>query len=329
MLILSFPFNLFFLSTLIVGSLISISSRNWIIVWVGLELNLYSFIPLITSLKWSRNEDRATQYFIVQAVGSGLIVIGFFSRALFSYTNLILTIALILKAGIAPLHFWLPAVAKSLRWKSFLLLFSIQKLAPILLLISIITTQYSFIIPFIIISAIVGGIGGQFQSKIRFILTFSSIGHSGWILAASIVNQYIAKTYLILYLIINSIIIIPLIIISTHSSIKNNSSAYLIIGVILIRLSGIPPTLGFFIKISVAIALLKRQNLWILIILFLSSIIHLAYYLALLNLIFINTKTLKPKYNLFTSLLLYIILLILITVIGAIPLIISIPALLL
>ena len=84
---------------------------------MGLEINLLSFIPLVVCRLGEIEAESRLKYFLVQALGSSLILLGGFS--LINYPNSIITFyissfflicSLIIKIGIFPFHFWLPHV---------------------------------------------------------------------------------------------------------------------------------------------------------------------------------------------------------------------------
>ena len=52
------------LTTLVGGILVSVSSNSWLGAWIGLEINLISFIPLISSVKNMYNTEASLKYFI-------------------------------------------------------------------------------------------------------------------------------------------------------------------------------------------------------------------------------------------------------------------------
>jgi len=154
---------------------------------MGLEVNLLSFIPLIVSSINDRETERALKYFLVQALGSRFILFSAFSitnypnsmvRCNLSY--IIIIARIMVKMGIAPFHFWLPHVMGGIRWFSCMLLRVWQKVAPLLLLRSIIKVEYMS--AYIVLGgfgSLVGGVGGINQSQMRVLLAYSSIGHMG------------------------------------------------------------------------------------------------------------------------------------------------------
>lgn len=88
------------------------SASNWVIVWAGCEINILRFVPIILLSKTYQEPEGAIKYLLVQVLGSAIILI---SRLIIwfqhpSLTLLILSIAIIIKLGGAPCHFWFPHV---------------------------------------------------------------------------------------------------------------------------------------------------------------------------------------------------------------------------
>ena len=87
----------------IVGSLAVISFNSWPLIWLGLELNLIRFVPSV--IKEENNKKQAIIYFIVQRVGSIVIL----RRAIMAEhkTSIItfILLGIVMKLGAAPIHF--------------------------------------------------------------------------------------------------------------------------------------------------------------------------------------------------------------------------------
>ena len=293
-----FPATSLFITTLILGTLISISSLNWLYVWIGLELNLLSFIPIIAANSCLQETERAVKYFITQAVGRGLLLLGALTCLAtpifpisYSSTRTIIILRLLLKTGTAPLHWWLPSVIASITWLNCILLATWQKIAPLILLTSIF---FSIISPVIIIAsasrAIIGGVGGINQRHLRPILAFSSIGHLAWITAVIISGDTkILIVYFLVYCLINSLLITNIHWIAQLKSKSNTAlstmplSFFLVIIILLLSLGGLPPLLGFLPKWLIIINISLTTNTRILlIILILGSLLNLFYYLSII-----------------------------------------------
>lgn len=79
---------------------------------MGLEINLLSFIPLIARGVNEIEVERSLKYFLVQALGSSLILFGCFTlcrgpNAIFSsyIGDFILFFSILIKIGIFPFHY--------------------------------------------------------------------------------------------------------------------------------------------------------------------------------------------------------------------------------
>ena len=205
------PVNIIFLSLVFIGPLFAISSRNWLIIYVGLELNIIGFIPLvfITDTKFNFKQQSATKagvtYFCSQVAGSVLLLLA--GTIIYSKTTFILTpkvwllIGLLLKLGVAPFHLWFPPVIISTsHWLTCFLLCTWQKLAPLALLVTLFSPQDTilFIFP-ILIRSWSGAFCGIGQTGFRTLAAFSSIGHTPWIIATGLISVDLAIFYFRVY----------------------------------------------------------------------------------------------------------------------------------
>uniref|UniRef100_UPI0030E2EC08 NADH dehydrogenase subunit 2 n=1 Tax=Ocypode rotundata TaxID=1844313 RepID=UPI0030E2EC08 len=292
-----FPFSyVAFFFSLLLGSIISISSISWFGAWVGLELNLMSFIPLISVKANSYLSEAALKYFLMQALGSAILISSSF---LFSYFYLmpctLIFLALLLKVGSAPFHFWFPQVMEGLLWPQALMLSTIQKLAP-LTLISYLASNAplnKLIILAASLSAITGALGGLNLSSLRKIIAFSSINHLSWMMIAISASD----TFWLLYFIVYSLIVMSITTMfsslqafSLSSLIKSNQnkiSYAILISFNFLSLSGIPPFTGFIPK-WLLIQVMMDLNLFVpLFFLLSSSLITLYFYLRIMIPLFV------------------------------------------
>ena len=288
-----FPISsIFFFITLLIGAILSISSTSWFGAWIGLELNIISFIPLIITKINPFSSEAALKYFLIQALASTLIIL---SRCLIIYTaafsSTIILIALLLKLGAAPFHFWFPQVIEGLSWLQTIILITIQKLAPIFL-ISYLIPSFS-IIQIIILSAImsayIGALGGLNVIKLRKIIAFSSINHISWILVALTINDILWITYFIFYSLISSSVVFFLHSLQSSSISDligpNHSSLFsaLSIPLRLLSLGGLPPFTGFIPKWMMIQTILINNIFIPLLFLLSSALITLYFYLRIIT----------------------------------------------
>nr|YP_001994404.1 NADH dehydrogenase subunit 2 [Terebellides stroemii]ABW76484.1 NADH dehydrogenase subunit 2 [Terebellides stroemii] len=285
-LLFSKPFSYLFFSTLLLGMFMSISSSNWFMIWMGLELNLYSFIPLLAMSKLNQEKEASVKYFLTQALASALLL---FSSLMIPFSilgNSTLLIALFMKLAVAPFHFWLPSVMNSISWSMCWILTTIQKIAPMTITIAM-TQLSSFTLTVVMISGLVGGMGGLAQTQLRAIFAYSSIGHMAWIISAAMISSTLSMFYFISYIMMISSIMLPMTFTHTKSinfsSLLNKSlPMQMILITSILSLSGMPPLFGFFPKMFVISAMVKTKMFFLLIMLLISSSINLYYYTKIL-----------------------------------------------
>lgn len=303
------PFILLTISSLIIRTIIAISSSNWLFLWIAIEINILRFIPIMTNSKSNRETEATIKYFIAQALGSRLILITsitHWSSRSISHINLILLAAIFLKLGIAPFHFWFPSVITSISWLACTILATWQKLAPLIILSFFLHNSAPIFIIFVAsINALIGGIMGINQSHLRTIIAYSSITHIGWMTSILIIFK---PHITIIYFIIYSSIIIPLFTIIAYNNQQSNTQfnkintispiIQLIIPIILLSLSGIPPFTGFIPKWLTIYTICQNSPL-ILIIIIIGAIINIYFYINILfnSLLSINFSLLNLNIN--------------------------------
>lgn len=300
------PFLLITTSTLIIRSIIALSRRNWIFLWISIEINILRFIPIITNSKTNQETEAAIKYFIAQALGSRIILMSRiiqWSRSPINYLNYLLIASILLKLGIAPIHFWFPPVITSLSWISCIILATWQKLAPLIILRFFIQISMSFTLIISSINALLGGIIGINQSHLRTIIAYSSITHIGWITRILYIKApLITLSYYTMYCLIT----IPLfIIINTLRQINNKQFnkiniispiLQLLLPIMLLSLSGMPPLTGFIPK-WLTIYSMSFDTPITLILLILGAIINIYFYI---NILFNSLLSINFHNTLFT-----------------------------
>nr|AXS64806.1 NADH dehydrogenase subunit 2 [Cleridae sp. 1 KM-2017] len=284
-----------FFITLIFGTLISISSYSWLGMWMGLEINLISIIPLINSKINMYSTESSIKYFLTQAIASmfillSIILMSMNMEMMFFNMNkmsmMILNSGFLTKMGAAPFHFWFPEVMEGLSWMNCLIMLTWQKIAPMILVMYNVTMN-NFFFMIIIISMLISGLMGFNQISMRKILTFSSINHIGWMMSAMIHS----KTIWIIYFLIYSLISINLIFLFKKFKIyfinqmilllNNNFMLKLFFCLNFFSLGGLPPFLGFLPKWLVINELIKNSNYFLSFLMILITLITLYFYIRI------------------------------------------------
>nr|AVN67755.1 NADH dehydrogenase subunit 2 [Neostylopyga rhombifolia] len=298
------------LVTLMSGMLISISSNSWLGAWIGLEINLLSFIPLMSTNKNVYTTEASMKYFIVQALASSTLLFLIISKSMMEelymmhnnyLTSMIISTPLLLKMGAAPFHWWFPSIMEGLSWNNCFILMTIQKIAP-LMLISYSLMMNSFMWFIIMMSITIGSIGGLNQISIRKILTYSSINHVGWMLAA----MNIGDNMWIIYFLIYSMLILTIIMIIKSSQISFINQTFLmnsemsmvkfLMFTTLLSLGGLPPFLGFLPKWIIIQHMIINDMITIISLMVIMSLMTLYYYLRICYASFMISYT-EPKWN--------------------------------
>jgi len=165
------------------------------------------------------------------------------------------------------------------------------------MLISYLIEINVFTLIIILISTIVGSIGGLNQTSIRKILTYSSINHTGWILITLATSENLWLVYFILYSTL-ALTVVSAIRLSGASFINQtlitNKEATLIKFIIftsLLSLGGLPPFLGFLPKWIIIQAIIINNIAPLATIVVITSLTTLYYYLKISYSIFIILNT--------------------------------------
>nr|YP_011008846.1 NADH dehydrogenase subunit 2 [Oligobrachia dogieli]WPV72836.1 NADH dehydrogenase subunit 2 [Oligobrachia dogieli] len=289
-----FPSSPLLFSCFFFGTFVSISSSHWMFLWLGLELNLFCFIPiLLSSLMYSF--EAAIKYFLIQLFSSLMLISSMLSMFIpsFSLSNLIMmiffSVSMMTKLSIAPCHFWFPSVMSSTPWIPCLLLMTWQKFVPLFIMVFISPFYPIFLIFFLSsLSSLVGGLGGLAQSQLRNLLAYSSIGHMGWTMSILPISPTISLIYFLCY----SMITLPLIYIFFSFNFFSNSQLfslfslnklfYFMFCLSILSLSGLPPLMGFFPKWMILMFLMKFNLFLFSFLLILGSLMNLFFYLSMI-----------------------------------------------
>nr|AET13004.1 NADH dehydrogenase subunit 2 [Tipula abdominalis] len=288
--------KLLFLITLVSGTLITISSNSWLSAWMGLEINLLSFIPLMMNYNNLMTSEASLKYFLTQALASAILLFSVILM-LFSinmnwyyseFTSLypvMINSCLLLKMGAAPFHFWFPGVMEGLNWTNSFILMTWQKIAPLMLIsYFILPNLFTFII---FLSILIGSLGGLNQTSLRKIMAFSSINHLGWMLAAMMSNENLWEFYFYIYTFLSLTILILFDMLKvfhinqTFFIMNNNPLIKFLMFTLLLSLGGLPPFLGFAPKWMVIQFMTMNNNILLMILMVCLTLITLYYYIRI------------------------------------------------
>nr|APC45380.1 NADH dehydrogenase subunit II [Cinnyris moreaui]QXO33493.1 NADH dehydrogenase subunit 2 [Cinnyris moreaui] len=301
--------KLVFITSLLLGTTITMTSNHWVLAWTGLEINTLAILPLISKSHHPRAIEAATKYFLTQAAASTLVLFSSMTNAWYTgqwditqlthpTSCLILTSAISMKLGLVPFHFWFPEVLQGSPLTTGLLLSTVMKLPPLTLLyLAAPSLNPTVLVTMAILSAALGGWMGLNQTQIRKIMAFSSISHLGWM---AIILTYDPKLTLLnfylysvmtaaVFLTLNAIKALKLSTLMTAWTKTPSLNAMLLLT--LLSLAGLPPLTGFLPKWLIIQELTKQDMALTAAMIALLSLLSLFFYLRLA---YCTTITLPP-----------------------------------
>nr|AFJ19219.1 NADH dehydrogenase subunit 2 [Ptychozoon rhacophorus] len=244
------------------STIITMSSHHWLLAWMGLELNTLSILPMIIKSHHPRAAEAATKYFLVQAMAAALILfagimnawqMGHWSITNTSAptTNVLITLAVALKLGMAPMHMWYPEVMQGVNMNTALILSTWQKIAPLTLLYLMNHLPTNILVAVGLASALFGGWLGLNQTQTRKIMALSSIAHMGWLIIALNFNPNITTLTLLTYIAMTTTMFL-LLNMTTTKTLSDLAATWsyapmltVMTMVVLMSLGGLPPLTGF------------------------------------------------------------------------------------
>nr|NP_443308.1 NADH dehydrogenase subunit 2 [Trachipterus trachypterus]BAB70106.1 NADH dehydrogenase subunit 2 [Trachipterus trachypterus] len=251
-----------FLLSLGLGTTITFASSHWLLAWMGLEINTLAILPLMAQHPHPRAVEATTKYFLTQATAAAMILFASATNAWYTgewcitdmsspLSMTMVIMALALKLGLAPVHFWLPEVLQGLNLTTGLVLSTWQKLAPFILLIQIPLPNHTLMTLLALLSVLVGGWGGLNQVQTRKILAYSSIAHLGWMLLISQFSTPLALLALFTYILMTTpaFLILKFTHATTINSLASSWTKSVVLTaltpLVLFSLGGLPPLSGF------------------------------------------------------------------------------------
>nr|ABF57602.1 NADH dehydrogenase subunit 2 [Eurydactylodes symmetricus] len=296
--------------SMMLGTILTMSSSHWILAWAGLEMNTLAIIPIVSSQHHPRATEASTKYFLTQATASAVILFASSVNAwktgqwdIYQISSpesiTMLTLALAMKLGLAPLHFWLPEVLQGATLLTATIMSTWQKLAPVTILYMIINNlnQQALMILGITFCHL-GGWMGLNQTQIRKIMAFSSIAHMGWMFTALAMNPNLTLLTLLMYIMLTTAMFTSLMMVTSKTLLDLGTTwpqtpALLSITMLtLMSLGGLPPLTGFMPKWLILKELTASNLTVVSILMALSTLPSLFFYLRMSHM---ASLTLPPE----------------------------------
>ncbi len=321
------------------GMLMMVSANDLISLYLGLELQSLSLYVVAAFRRDTlRSTEAGLKYFVLGALSSGMLLYGASLVYGFAGTTSFETLAdlfaasaaagegpsvglliglVFLLAGLAfkvsavPFHMWTPDVYEGAPTPVTAFFATAPKVAAIALLSRVMmgpfgeyALQWQQIVVFIsIASMVLGAFAAMYQSNIKRLMAYSSIGHVGYALVGLAAGTEEGVQGLIIYMAIYVVMNLGTwgcILCMRQKELmvegiddlkglsKTNPMMALALGIFMFSMAGIPPLAGFFGKLYVFLAAIEAELYTLAVIGVLSSVVGAFYYLRIVKLMYFD-----------------------------------------
>jgi len=220
------------------------------------------------------------KYFVSQRRASLVFLFGLILRERLEFILRLRVLAIVFKLGLPPFHRWLLRIIFSINYFELYLLFTLQKVIPLIILFQLGLRLNALLL------VVIRGLGYLILSinsncSIHNMLFLSSVGNGGFMLRSLIGGNWL------LFLIGYSLILITIMIILGQLKLMKlrdlSFSTVTVIGLLALQffnLGGVPPMLGFVVKLIV-LKSLTIVRLVLVLLLLLSSFLVLYVYVVM------------------------------------------------
>ena len=223
------------------------------------------------------------------------------------------------KLGAAPFHMWIPDIYQGSPTAVTLLIAAGPKVAAFALIVRVLvegllplaTDWQTMLIVMSIASIVIGNLTAIVQTNLKRMLAYSTISHMGFVLlgmlsgvvankADGAVNAYSSSMFYSITYMLTTLGTFGLILVRTRKGfeaetlddLKGMSRRHpwfaLLMLVMMFSLAGIPPTVGFYAKLSVLQAVVSAGMTWLAVVAVVFSLIGAFYYLRVVKLMYFD-----------------------------------------
>ena len=232
-----------------------------------------------------------------------------FDISLLQFALTFILISLFFKLALAPFHTWSPAIYEGSPTSTTFFFVVVPKLGVFVLLLRIfyfgfygfIDSWRYYVILVAIASVIVGSVAGLEQRKLKSLLAYSSISHMGYLLVSFTTGSLEGVQMLFNYLIIYMISGLSVWSVFVLTRLKNNYTrkqnkdlgdlillhkSNQVLATFLFSIAGLPPTIGFLVKMSIFLSALESSMYFVALISILFSVISTFYYIRIVKILY-------------------------------------------
>uniref|UniRef100_A0AAU7YTX9 NADH-ubiquinone oxidoreductase chain 2 n=1 Tax=Phraortes similis TaxID=3127883 RepID=A0AAU7YTX9_9NEOP len=302
--------NTLFIIIIIISVMLSVSSNSWFTIWMGMEVNMMAFMPIIIEKNNLMSKEASLMYFLVQTMASMLFIMSIIIMKTKTVNmNSLTMMTLMMKSGVSPFHFWMPKMMEGMNWMKCMILMTWQKIIPLMMMSSIISMNMISTAA-IILSVSIGAIGGLNQTSLRKLMAYSSISNNGWMMMAMMMSEMTWLLYFIMYTIMTLIMTLTMnnykiYHINQLMSMNETMLKKFIMMSNMLSISGLPPMMGFLPKWTVIQSTMYQNSMMLLITIMIITLITVYYYLRMMfsammmvssEMMFKKTNNMKTKF---------------------------------
>jgi NADH-quinone oxidoreductase subunit N len=215
------------------------------------------------------------------------------------------------KLGAAPFHMWIPDVYHGAATPTTILVGAAPKLAAFVFIMRLLanglqgmTADWQQMLVFLAVASMaVGNIVAIAQSNLKRMLAYSTISHMGFLMLGLIAgndNGYSSALFYVITYTIMTLGSFGMILLLSRAGFEaeniddfrglNQKSKWyaFVMLVLMFSLAGLPPTAGFFAKLSVLQAVLEAGYTWLVVVAVLLSVVGAFYYLRIVKVMYMD-----------------------------------------
>ena len=324
---------LFMFATL--GMLMMVSANDLIALYVGLELQSLSLYVVAAFRRDTvRSTEAGLKYFVLGALSSGMLLYG--SSMVYGFAGstgfdqlaqvliagegvsiglivgiVFITAGLAFKVSAVPFHMWTPDVYEGAPTPVTAFFAVAPKIAALALFIRVmigpfgdLVAQWQQIIVFISIASMaLGAFAAVYQTNIKRLMAYSSIGHMGYALVGLAAGTELGVRgvliYTAIYLFMNIGTFACILCMRQQGRMvegindlaglsKTKPMMALALAIFMFSMAGIPPLAGFFGKLYVFLAAIEAELYTLAVLGVLSSVVGAFYYLRIVKLMYFD-----------------------------------------
>ncbi len=245
-------------------------------IWLLIEVRLWGFMFLsLRGGALSINRLTLLHLYILQSLSSVFMLLAYAISVVPVYH-----IALAFKVGLWPFHNWIIRILGSLSLPSLFVFRTVMKIPSI---VAWATLSPAFVLRLVpLVSIIVGGLGGIGVSSVIYLILWSSVSQSGWLIFIRRISVSVSLIYWLGYAFLVLVLFSDIYSAKPQQQLKtidNKLGLTPSISLTVLSIAGLPPFMGFLLKWGGLYALSYRRG-WIVLIILWATLLSLYWYRA-------------------------------------------------